>query len=83
MDFTIIPSSLSYETESALLQLESLKIILQDSAPDCTKDTPDLKNYLLELHTQLVYKITGLLQDQYMSQVDLDNLSLDNLILTA
>ena len=80
MAFPVISDSLFYAHEAALLQLESLQMLLQDSASAYTTDKPDSNEYLLEFHVQLVHHITGFLQDQSKSPVALKNISPDTSI---
>ena len=48
--FPVIAASLSYVTEDLILQLESLKMILQDTASDYPSDKPASKNYFMKTH---------------------------------
>ena len=71
MALPVVYGILYYAPESTLIQLESLKMIIQDADYAYLVDIHDSNKYLLEYHTQLVLHITGLLQDHSMSPVDL------------
>ena len=71
----VVANSLFYAPEDALLQLESLKILLYDSAYTYPINTLGSNEYLKESHAKLFRHITGLLQDHYISTVDLPHIS--------
>ena len=68
---------ISYSPESALLQLESLKNIIQDSASAYVADIPALNEYLLEYHVQLIQNITWILQYHCMYYIAMTYISPD------
>ena len=67
MDLPIVTDIFYYATEAALIQLESLKVIIQVAASDYSVEEINYSNeYLLYFHMLLVQHNTGLLQDHSM-----------------
>ena len=68
-DPPVLSSILSYVPEASLLQLDSLKMLLQDAAYPA--DIPASNEYLLEYNMKLIKHITGLLHDHCMFPIAL------------
>ena len=75
MALPVVAFSLSYAPEAALLQLKSLKMLLQYVASIYPTDIPAPNEYVLEYHAEMVQHITGLLQEQSMLPVTLTYLT--------
>ena len=71
----VIDASLTYAPSDALLHMESLKMLLQETDSAYPAAIHDPNEYLLESHALLVQHITGLLQDNSMYPVALTYLS--------
>ena len=77
MALPVVTNSLSYYPEDAILKIDSLKILLQFVDSSYLTDILYSNDYLIDSHTLLVQNITGLLQDHYISPVDLNFISPD------
>ena len=72
MALPVVCSSLYCASEATLLKMKLKTILLHYADSTYPVLIPDLNEYILESHKQLVQNITGLLQDNFISLVVLN-----------